>query len=134
MKGCVLFGRFTWADESKNRPAGGWGGKETKQPPEEDGVVSEEKRVRSEEESLTVESVASHSLGRLRWHCRRGMLELDLVLARFLEENYAGLTARQRQEFETLLELEDHELWQRVRGEAITASFVEQTLRGCHDN
>lgn len=74
------------------------------------------------------------TLNRLRWHCRRGMLELDLVLARFLEENYAGLTARQRQEFETLLELEDHELWQRVRGEAITASVVEQMLRGCHDN
>jgi hypothetical protein len=33
MKGCVLFGRFTWADESKNRPEGGWGAKETK--PEE---------------------------------------------------------------------------------------------------
>jgi len=26
MKGCVLFGRFVWADEGKNRPAGGWGG------------------------------------------------------------------------------------------------------------
>lgn len=73
-------------------------------------------------------------LNRLRWHCRRGMLELDLVLERFLEENYAGLTVQQRQEFETLLELEDHELWQRVRGDAATASDVEQMLRGCHDN
>ena len=26
MKGCVLFGRFVWADPDKNRPAGGWGG------------------------------------------------------------------------------------------------------------
>ncbi|MEN6585844.1 MAG: succinate dehydrogenase assembly factor 2 [Sulfuricella sp.] len=76
---------------------------------------------------------ASH-LNRLRWHCRRGMLELDLVLARFLEENYAGLTAQQRQEFENLLQLEDHELWQRVRSEAVTASVVERLLRGCHDN
>jgi len=25
MKGCVLFGRFVWGDQSKNRPAGGWG-------------------------------------------------------------------------------------------------------------
>ena len=25
MKGCVLFGRFVWADQSKNRPAEGWG-------------------------------------------------------------------------------------------------------------
>lgn len=27
MKGCVLFGRFVWANESKNRPDGGCGGK-----------------------------------------------------------------------------------------------------------
>ncbi|MFN3398630.1 MAG: succinate dehydrogenase assembly factor 2 [Sulfurimicrobium sp.] len=68
-------------------------------------------------------------LNRLRWRCRRGMLELDLVLARFLEENYAGLTARQRREFESLLALEDHELWQLVRGEAATSSVVAQMLR-----
>jgi len=80
-----------------------------------------------------VTGVDASRLNRLRWHCRRGMLELDLVLARFLEENYAGLTAQQRQEFENLLELEDHELWQRVRSKASTASAVEQMLRGCHN-
>lgn len=92
--------------------------------------------MRSEEESPAVESIAPHSspltphsLGRLLWRCRRGMLELDLVLERFLGENYAQLTAQQRQEFEALLELEDHELWQRVRSEAATASIVEQMLR-----
>lgn len=97
--------------------------------------------MRSEEDSLCGEGITPHpspltphALGRLRWHCRRGMLELDLVLARFLEENYAKLTAQQRQEFEVLLELEDHELWQRIRGEAATASDVEQMLRDCHDN
>jgi hypothetical protein len=42
MKGCVLFGRFTWADDSKNRPARGWGSKEPK-PAVEDGVVRREK-------------------------------------------------------------------------------------------
>ena len=59
-------------------------------------------------------------LNRLRWQCRRGMLELDLVLERFLGENYAQLTARQRQEFETLLELEDHDLWALVSGRDAT--------------
>jgi len=76
-----------------------------------------------------VNEEAASLLNRLRWRCRRGMLELDLVLERFLEENYAGLTVQQRQEFESLLELEDHKLWQRVRSEAITASVVEQLLR-----
>ncbi len=94
--------------------------------------------MRSEEESPAAviphaSPLTPHALGRLRWRCRRGMLELDLVLARFLEENYAGLTAQQQQEFETLLKLEDHELWQRIRSEAATASVVERMLRGCHD-
>ncbi|MDE2309783.1 MAG: hypothetical protein KGL01_03010 [Betaproteobacteria bacterium] len=35
MKGCVLFGRFVWADESKNRPTGGWGSSGTEQSPKE---------------------------------------------------------------------------------------------------
>lgn len=34
MKGCVLFGRFVWADESKNRPADGWGSKSESAPEE----------------------------------------------------------------------------------------------------
>ena len=33
-------------------------------------------------------------LDRIRWHCRRGMLELDLVLARFLERHLANFDAR----------------------------------------
>ena len=96
--------------------------------------------MRSEEDSLSGEGLTPHSspltphaLGRLRWRCRRGMLELDLVLARFLGENYTQLTTQQQQEFEALLELEDHELWQRVCGEAATASVVERMLRGCHN-
>ena len=36
MKGCVLFGRFVWADQSKNRPAGGWGSNEPEPPPKKD--------------------------------------------------------------------------------------------------
>lgn len=39
MKGCVLFGRFVWADESKNRPAQGWGDNRQK-PDEEDSIRS----------------------------------------------------------------------------------------------
>jgi antitoxin CptB len=76
--------------------------------------------------------VTSPDLNRLRWHCRRGMLELDMVLARFLDEQYARLDAQQQQEFESLLALEDQVLWQRIRGEMAAASVVEQMLRDCH--
>lgn len=68
-------------------------------------------------------------LNRLRWRCRRGMLELDLVLARFLEENYPALTARQRRDFERLLDLPDQELWRVVRGESTDASAAAKLLR-----
>jgi antitoxin CptB len=76
-------------------------------------------------------SPGSPELNRLRWHCRRGMLELDLVLARFLDAGFARLTPSERQEFERLLDLEDQALWQRISGEAATASGIEQMLRDC---
>jgi antitoxin CptB len=79
-------------------------------------------------------SLEPPDLNRLRWHCRRGMLELDLVLARFLEEKCRQLTAQQRQEFERLLDLEDQALWQRISGEAAAMSGIEQMLRDCLGN
>ena len=60
-------------------------------------------------------SVEEH---RARWHCRRGMLELDLVLNRFMDRNYEGLDAMQRRAFTELLELQDHELWEVIAGRA----------------
>ena len=50
-------------------------------------------------------------IDRLRWRCRRGMLELDLVLTRFLERDLATLTPGQRAAFKTLLEYSDNDLW-----------------------
>jgi len=53
---------------------------------------------------------------RTRWHCRRGLLELDLVLARFLERHFPGLDAEQRRRFDRLLEMQDNDLWDVVAG------------------
>ena len=44
-------------------------------------------------------------LRRLRWRCRRGMKELDVLLARFV--GATPLTGRDRQLLEGLLELPD---------------------------
>jgi len=49
----------------------------------------------------------SGARGRLRWKCRRGMLELDMMLLPFLDQHYEALTAEQKQSFERLLEAED---------------------------
>jgi antitoxin CptB len=55
---------------------------------------------------------------RVRWHCRRGMLELDLVLIRFLERHFENLTQDQHAAFKTLLEYSDNDLWDVVSGHA----------------
>lgn len=50
-------------------------------------------------------------INRLRWACRRGMLEVDLVLLPFLENEYASLPDAQKVLFERLLDCEDQDLF-----------------------
>ena len=69
--------------------------------------------------------------GRLRWRCRRGMLELDLVLAQFLQRHWLQLTAPQLAEFDALLDLPDQSLWGVLRDERVSASAVISLLRTC---
>jgi len=47
---------------------------------------------------------------RLKWQCRRGLLELDLVLERYLRANAADA------QLSELLELPDNDLWDIVSG------------------
>ena len=49
---------------------------------------------------------------RLAWQCRRGMLELDLLLQGFLENGYAQLDASGRDAFERLLKTQDQILFE----------------------
>ena len=49
-------------------------------------------------------------LDRVRWRCRRGLLELDLVLVDFLERSYGRLDAEERRLFDELLEQPDNVL------------------------
>lgn len=48
--------------------------------------------------------------GRLRWRCRRGMLELDLLLQPFVENAYDNLSEEEKQQFHALLDFQDQEL------------------------
>ena len=49
-------------------------------------------------------------LDRIRWHCRRGLLELDLILERFNQKYLDGLDAVQLEQFKELLALDDNYL------------------------
>lgn len=52
------------------------------------------------------------SLRQLRWQCRRGLLELDLLLGHFLETQYPQLSSAKKAEFVTLLQYPDQVLLQ----------------------
>lgn len=53
---------------------------------------------------------------RFSWHCRRGMLELDLILQRFLQEGIDQLTAKELKAFDVLLSNTDPELYAWLMG------------------
>jgi antitoxin CptB len=79
-------------------------------------------------------------LNRLRWRCRRGMLENDLVLAHFLEARGDGLSAEEIAALERLLELSDNALWDLLSGrqlasDAAVAPLLEalRAVRACED-
>lgn len=57
---------------------------------------------------------------RLKWRARRGMLELDLLLAPFVEERFPRLASQDQAAFARLLEREDAELqrWFSRKGQA----------------
>ena len=53
---------------------------------------------------------------KLRWRCRRGMRELDQLLLRFLDREWATASEVERAVFLRLLETEDDKLWRWVMG------------------
>lgn len=56
------------------------------------------------------------TLRRLRWRCRRGMRELDVLLTGFLDARFAALDAEQQESFASLLECQDPDLLEWLTG------------------
>jgi antitoxin CptB len=50
------------------------------------------------------------ALSKLRWRCRRGLLENDLFIERFFDKHQETLTTRQAAGLETLMDLADNDL------------------------
>ncbi len=56
---------------------------------------------------------------RLRWRCiRRGLLEVDIALTRFLDDQFNALNEEQQRAFVELADMEDHDLWHLISGQA----------------
>jgi antitoxin CptB len=78
--------------------------------------------------------VSGDAANRLRWRCRRGMLELDALLQSFVEDAYRDLDPSEQLAFSRLLGREDIELYAWLAGReeppAELRSVVEK-LRSC---
>ncbi|HET7308159.1 MAG TPA: succinate dehydrogenase assembly factor 2 [Gammaproteobacteria bacterium] len=69
--------------------------------------------------------------GRLRWHCRRGMKELDVLLEGYLANRFDAAPPPERDAFTELLMLPDPQLLDYVTGrvtpaDAAMADVVEK--------
>lgn len=54
--------------------------------------------------------IDARRLSKLKWRCRRGLLENDLLIERFFQRHEATLTEGQARALETLMDLADNDL------------------------
>lgn len=63
--------------------------------------------------------VSSEIKARLKWQCRRGMLEIDILLNRFLNKHLNELNSKQLVAFEKLLSYPDPDIYQWLIGQSV---------------
>lgn len=56
------------------------------------------------------ELIDERALSKLKWRCRRGLLENDLFIERFFHKFESSLTVRQSQGLSALMDLSDNDL------------------------
>jgi antitoxin CptB len=71
------------------------------------------------------------ALNRLRWRCRRGMLENDLILTRFLDSRGDQITDAELAALESILQLSDNDLWEMLSGRKEPADAAVMPLLEC---
>ena len=65
----------------------------------------------------------------LRWRCRRGMKELDVLLERFIQNQSIELDRDAWPELETLLAMEDDQLWGLIQNPAAATGEYQILLK-----
>ena len=74
-------------------------------------------------------------LGKLRWRCRRGMKELDVLLARYVDEQYRDAPESQQAAFRALLDAPDPVIYAYCLGQEpppteVLSSLIERITLG----
>ena len=70
------------------------------------------------------------TLNRLRWRCRRGMLENDLILTRYLDARGSGISEAEVAALDGLLDLSDNDLWDLLSGRQEPSDKAAASLVG----
>jgi antitoxin CptB len=75
------------------------------------------------------------SINQLRWACRRGLLELDLLLNTYVDKVYDQLTDIEKRQFISLLDMQDQEMYEMLSGKTSPndkqlAELLDK-IRGC---
>jgi len=63
---------------------------------------------------INAESIKDAEQRRLAWRCRRGMLEIDIVLQKFVTTYFNELTLTELEAFDELLAMTDKDLWNKT--------------------
>ena len=71
------------------------------------------------------DKLSSAALSKLRWRCRRGLLENDLFIERFFNRHAAELTVGQARGMYALMELADNDLLDVLLGRSHTQEVTE---------
>ncbi|MDF2691227.1 MAG: hypothetical protein K0S29_1082 [Gammaproteobacteria bacterium] len=67
----------------------------------------------------------SIKFAKLRWACRRGMLELDLIFENYMDQFYAKAPEAEQHMFEELLSCNDQELYNWLIKREPSAKFAK---------
>ena len=66
--------------------------------------------------------------GRIRWRCRRGMRELDVLLETYLNHHFDQAAAPEQAQFLHLLDQEDPDIWAWLIGHAQPAAELADVI------
>ncbi len=68
------------------------------------------------------------NISKLKWHCRRGVKELDIVLERYLDQHYTNADPFEKTAFKELLALEDPTLLAMLMGDMVATNPAQKKV------
>jgi antitoxin CptB len=76
-------------------------------------------------------AIELQELGRLRWRCRRGMKELDILLRRYVDERFCDAPPAHQEAFRRLLDAQDTAIYAYCLGRQAPPTALLAALIDC---